>query len=52
MRRVSSAADVLAPGSLPWQARAVRWLGRRRRLSVVVPVVALVLGTPHSCPFC
>ncbi|MFC3690290.1 hypothetical protein [Aquipuribacter hungaricus] len=41
-----------APGSAPWQLRAVGWLNRRRRLSVVVPVVVLVLGTPHSCPFC
>ncbi|WP_380168521.1 hypothetical protein [Jannaschia sp. R86511] len=35
-----------------WQARFLGWLNRRRRLSVLVPVVVVVLGAPHSCPFC
>ena len=35
-----------------WQGRFLGWLNRRKRLSVLVPVVVLVLGTPHSCPFC
>ena len=35
-----------------WQGRFLGWLNRRRRLSVLVPVVVVVLGTPHSCPFC
>ncbi|WP_336923760.1 hypothetical protein [Aquipuribacter sp. SD81] len=32
--------------------RIVGWLQRRRRLSALVPVALVVLGTPHSCPFC
>ncbi len=35
-----------------WQGRFLGWLNRRRRLSVLVPVVVVVLGAPHSCPFC
>lgn len=41
------------PGSAEgWQGRFLGWLNRRKRLSVLVPVFVLVLGTPHSCPFC
>jgi uncharacterized protein involved in exopolysaccharide biosynthesis len=32
--------------------RLVGFLQRRRRLSALVPVVVVVLGAPHSCPFC
>lgn len=44
--------DRPATGSAPWQARVVGWLNRRKRLSALVPVFVLVLGTPHACPFC
>jgi hypothetical protein len=36
----------------PWQSRFLGWVERRKRLSVLVPVLVVVLGTPHSCPFC
>ena len=52
MRSVHESLSAAAPGSAPWQRRVVGWLNRRKRLSALVPVVALVLGTPHSCPFC
>lgn len=49
----ASTCDAPAPaGSQPWQHRLVGWMNRRKRLSVLVPVFVLVLGTPHSCPFC
>jgi|GEM_PF-4335727 len=35
-----------------WQGRFLGWLNRRKRLSVLAPVALVVLGTPHSCPFC
>ncbi len=35
-----------------WQGRFLGWLHRRKRLSVLAPVVVVVLGTPHACPFC
>ncbi len=35
-----------------WQGRFLGWLNRRKRLSVLAPVAVVVLGTPHSCPFC
>jgi hypothetical protein len=48
-RRAPAAGSGSAEG---WQGRFLGWLNRRKRLSVLVPVVVLVLGTPHSCPFC
>jgi hypothetical protein len=53
----SYAAPVSAPtvqqvSADGWQGRFLGWLNRRKRLSVLVPVFVLVLGTPHSCPFC
>lgn len=44
--------DRPAPRSAPWQTRVVGWLDRRRRLSALVPVLVVLLGTPHACPFC
>lgn len=35
-----------------WQAQFLGRLARRKRLSVLVPVLGVVMTTPHSWPFC
>lgn len=49
--RAHSGGGDLGPAA-GWQDRFLVWLNRRKRLSALVPVVVLVLGTPHACPFC